>query len=158
MSKPRYNWWPYVLNMIRDYPIRKRDYDALHQHNVTASISAVPGGGGTSRATEQIALRQLPKAEQREYDAVHDAFRMTEQMPDPKNRIKVVELTILRNRYSLGGAAMYLNITEDMAKRYRWEFIVTVAYSYGLIDGEEYAEVIKKRKRKQVRTPRAKEM
>ena len=25
MSKPRYNWWPFVLNMIRDYPERAKE-------------------------------------------------------------------------------------------------------------------------------------
>lgn len=146
MSKPRYNWWPYVLNMIRDYPIRKRDYDALHQQTITASTSGMPGGGGASRTTEQIALRQLPKAEQREYDAVTGAFKLTEQMPDHRDRIKVVELTMIRNWYSIGGAAVHLNIQEGKAKQYRWEFIMTVAYTYGLIEKEEYTEVLKKRK------------
>lgn len=148
MRKQRYNWWPYVLNMIRDYPIRKRDYDALHQQTITASTSGMPGGGGASRTTEQIAIRQLPAAEQREYDAVARALKLTEQMPDARNRVKIVELTLIRNWYSIGGAAVYLNIQEGKAKQYRWEFIMTVAYTYGLIEKEEYTEVLKKRRMK----------
>ena len=65
MSTPRYNWWPFVLNMIKDYPKRKMDYDDLHDQTVTASITGMTGGGSASRKTENTALRQLPAQEQR---------------------------------------------------------------------------------------------
>ncbi len=147
MSKPRYNWWPYVLNMIRDYPFRKRDYDALHQQQVTAKTSGLPGGGGASRTLENIVLRQLPAAEQREYDAVHKAITMTKMLHSGDIRLKVVRHTLITGRYNIAGAAMQLGISEKCAKTYRWEFIMTVGYTYGFLTKEEYEQEIERRKK-----------
>ena len=60
MSSPRYGWWSYAKAMIRAYPQLHREYEQLHSQKVTASISGMPGGGGASRTTEDIALRRLP--------------------------------------------------------------------------------------------------
>lgn len=157
MSRPRYNWWPFALNMVRDYPYRKREFDALHEQKITASATGLPGGGGSSRTVEQIALRQLPKQEQKEYDTVHQAVQRTRQMKDGKYRLQVVELTLWQNRYTIAGAAMRLNIPEDRAKRYRWEFIVLVGYLYGdFLSKQDYEEAIGRKKKSS--TPKAKKL
>lgn len=146
MSKPRYNWWPFVLNMIRDYPYRKRDYDELHRQQITPSDGPSPGGGtGASRPVERVALRQLPPQEQREYDAVHSAIQRTKLLPHSDARLAVIRLTLMRNRYTLAGAAMRLNITEDKAKQYRREFILLVACMYGFLTAEEYNQISPKK-------------
>lgn len=118
MSSPRYNWWPFVLNMIKDYPKRKMDYDDLHEQTVTASITGMTGGGSASRKTENTALRQLPAQEQREYDAVKSAVLRTKQAPDGSVRLKVIKLTLWRNQFTIPGVADRLHITESKAKQY----------------------------------------
>ena len=155
LSSPRYNWWPFVINMIRDYPKRKLDYDDLHDQKVTASATGAPGGGAASRKTEDTALRQLPAQEQREYDAVHKAELRTLLMPDGETRVKVIRLTLWRNQFTVPGVANWLHISESRAKSYRWEFIMLTAYCYGLISQEDYLAEIKKRS---YRTPKAKKL
>ena len=87
MSKPRYNWWPFVLNIIRDYPAKRAALKELHEQRITVNISGMPMGGGASRTIENVALRQLPRQEQKEYDAVHEAIRQTKILPDGKLRL-----------------------------------------------------------------------
>ena len=89
MSKPRYNWWPFALAIIRDYPARKAELKALQEQKITADISGMPRSGGTSRAPENLATRQLPPQEQREYDAVHAAINRTKTLPDAKLRLEM---------------------------------------------------------------------
>ena len=133
--------------MVRDYPYRKREFDALHEQKITASATGLPGGGDSSRTVEQIALRQLPKQEQKEYDTVHQAVQRTRQMKDGEYRLQVVKLTLWQNRYTIPGAAMRLNIPEDRAKRYRWEFIVLVGHLYGFLSKQDYEEIIGRKKK-----------
>ena len=77
MSSPRYGWWSYAKAMIRSYPQLHREHEALHSQKITASISGMPGGGGASRTTEDIALRKLPGTKQAEHDAVAKAIELT---------------------------------------------------------------------------------
>ena len=143
MSKPRYNWWPFVLNIIRDYPVRDSAYKELHKQNITANMSAMPGGGGASRSTESIALRQLPPQDQREYDAVNKAIGRIRRMKDAKIRLQVVKLTMWRG-YTIPGAAMAVSVSENTARRYRWQFVMLVGYMYGFLTEQEYILAIKK--------------
>lgn len=143
MSKPRYNWWPFALNMIRDYPDRKREYNDLHEQKITANLSGIPGGGGSSRTVEDIALRLLPRQEQLEYDAVRRAVELTLLEPEGKLRFDIVDLTIMKNRYTLHGAALRLNVSYRTAQRYRWLFVALVGYTYGFLSLDEY-ETLKK--------------
>lgn len=155
MSKPRYNWWPFALNMIRDYQARSQQYHDLHEQKTTARASEAPGGGGDFRTVERIAIRELPRQEQLEYDAVRKAEDLTRLMKDGDIRLRVAGLTIMRDLYTIPGVAMRLDIPENMAKRYRWEFILTVGFTYGLINKEEYDAATKK---KNTSPPRAKKV
>lgn len=144
MSKPRYNWWPFALNMIKDYPARKRDFDDLHEQKVTASLTGMPGGGGTGRTLENIAARLLPHQEQREYDAVRKAVEYTKAMDDGMIRIKVISLSLWKNSHTLPGTADQLHISERTARRYRWQFILLVGHTYDFLTQEEYRAALKK--------------
>ena len=62
MSKPRYRWWGFVRNMIRDYPALKEAWNDLHSQSMTPDYSGMPKGGSSGRTVESIALRQLPAA------------------------------------------------------------------------------------------------
>ena len=143
MSKPRYNWWPFVLNIIRDYPVRDSAYKELHKQNITANLSGMPKGGGASRTTEGIAMRQLPPQEQREYDAVNKAIGRIRRMKDAKVRLQVVKLTMWKE-YTIPGAAMAVSVSENTARRYRWQFVMLVGCMYGFLTEQEYILAIKK--------------
>lgn len=144
MSKSRYNWWPFALNMIKDYPAREKEIKNLHEQKITANISGMPGGGGTSRVIENIVSRQLPRQDQREYDAVQKAIQYTRMLPDSQLRIKTVNLTLWRQSHTVPGAALLLNISERTARRYRWQFVMFVGYAYGFLTKEEYEQEIEK--------------
>ena len=144
MSKPRYNWWPFALNMIRDYPAREAQYRDLHRQKVTAEPSGMPGGGNlASRTTEGIALRQLPPQEQREYDAVSKALNRVKRMKDASLRLEVIRLTMWRGN-NITWAAMQTHTSESTARRYRWQFILLVGWMYGFLTEQEYATALKK--------------
>ena len=90
MANPRYPWWSNAVWMVRNYPIWKAELEHLHSQSVTAGEGGIPSGGEVSRKTENIALRQLPPAKQREYDAVHQAVEITSLMPDGGKRVALI--------------------------------------------------------------------
>lgn len=136
MSKPRNKWWPYIKAVIRDYPRLKRDYDALHEPSVAAKCSGMPSGGGQSRGTENIAIKELPYTQQKEYEAVRRAVAATKILSTGKERIKLIDLVFWKKSHTLSGAAYKLNLSETTAQRYHSDFIYLVAEKYGLIGGE----------------------
>lgn len=152
MSKQRYNWWPYALNMIRDYPSRKMELDALHEQKITASTSGIPGGGGSPRTVEQLALRQLPHAEQEEFDAVDKALNRVRMMSDAADRLKVIQLTLFQN-YRIFEAERKLNLSARTIRRYRYQFIATVGWMHGRIEESEYWTLIRNDLGNEKRTP-----
>ncbi len=133
MSKPREIWWAYAKAMIRAYPKRKQEYDAIHTQTVTADLSGMPRGGGASRTTEMIALRQLPQTHQKEYDAVHKAITITRRRPDGEARLKVIDLVYWKKTHNIAGAAQQVPCHEKTAKTYHRDFIYLVADCYGLM-------------------------
>lgn len=145
MSKPRYNWWPFALNIIRDYPQHARKLKELQQVKLTADISGMPRAGGASRSTEGVALRQLPIQEQREYEAVHTALLRTQTMKAADQRIKIIKLSFWKG-YSIKAAATVVNETPDTAETFRWQFIMLVGRMYGFLTEEEYLAELKYRR------------
>lgn len=140
MSKPRYKWWGYVKNVIRAYPGLKQEYEELHKQSVTANMSGMPGGGGVSRGTEEIAIRELSKPKQMEYDAVRKAIEATERMRTGQDRMKLMSLVFWKQSHTLQGAAMAVNVSYDTAIDYHGDFIMMVAFFRDLITYEELKE------------------
>lgn len=140
MSKPRYKWWGYIKNVIRAYPELKKQYDELHQQNVTASLTGMPGGGNVSRGTENIAIRELPKPKQAEMEAVRMAIQATERMKTGKDRMRIVQLVFWKQSHTLQGAAMAIPVSYDTAINYHGDFIMTVAYFRGMISYDDLRE------------------
>lgn len=136
MSKPRYRWWGYIKNVIRAYPVLKRENEALHEQSVTANMSGMPAGGNVSRGTEDIAIRELPYTKQREYEAVRRALACTERLKTGKDRISLIDMVFWKRSHTLSGAAYKLGLSDRTAQRYHEEFIKTVATFYGLMDKE----------------------
>lgn len=143
MSRSRFNWWPFALNIIRDYPLRVKQLQDLQVQSTVADHSGMPKGGGTGRAVESIALKELPnKQEQREYEAVHKALIRTKHMKAGSTRMEIIRLTMWKG-YTLDGAALIVNESRDTTKRYRWQFILLVGHIYGFLTQEEYELEIK---------------
>lgn len=134
MSKPRYDWWPYVKGMIRRYPELREEYATLHTQSTTANYSGMPRGGGTGRVIENLAIRELPSTKQREYEAVHRAIETTKHYPNGELRLAVVKMVLWDRQYTLEGAAMRIPCSTVTAWRWHAEFIRLTASYYGLMD------------------------
>lgn len=132
MSKPRDPWWPYVKNVLRAYPAMKRELEDLRRASVTVRYNQAGGGGGPGRTTEQTALRELPPARQREYDAVRKAITRTGHMQDGKLRNDIIRLVYFRKRYTLSGAAYACHVSYATAKNWHQHFLRLVASELGL--------------------------
>ena len=137
MSKPRYKWWGYIRGVVRAYPELKREYEELHQQSITSGISAMPSGGGVSRGTEDIAVRELPYTKQREYEAVRRAIEATKRMTNGAQRLRIIELVYWKRSHTVEGAAMRVGYSTDRGKQLHGEFIRLVAKNYGLMDNKE---------------------
>lgn len=133
MSKPRDNWRPYVINVLRDYyAYRKIDREA-HSQRVTAQYNKGRGGGGASRTTEQAALRSgLTRQQERELEAVERAVKNTRRGPDGKLRLKVVEMVYFRDTHTIEGAAQQVHVSYSTAWRWVDYFVRTVGKNLGL--------------------------
>lgn len=134
MSKPRYDWWPYVKGMIRRYPSLRQEYADLHNASLVADYSGMPRGGGGGRALENLAIRELPSTQQREYEAVRRAVETTERYRNGQERLKVVRLVLWDRSHTLEGAALAVPCGAATAWRWHGEFIRLVASNYGLLD------------------------
>lgn len=137
MSKPRYDWWPYVKGMIRRYPELKNEFDELHRARITQCFSDSPTSRNTAvnRTTEIISIRELPTTRQREFEAVQRAIRMTANSPRTGDiRMKLIDLVFWKGSHTLEGAALDLYISYQTARGYHSDFIYLVAKNYGLMD------------------------
>lgn len=147
MSKPRYRWWGYVKNIIRAYPDLEKRLQETKEPSITANPSGGSGGKGVSRKVETAALRELPREEQREYEAVRQAVLITQQMRTGRDRLKLIELCYWKKSHTLEGAADKIHISYDTARNYQWEFIMQVAYQKGLTDSSELRKAFERGKR-----------
>lgn len=139
MSKPRYGWWSYAKHMVRSYPALKREYDELHCQRITANNTGLFGAGNYTRTTENTALRQLPRARQRELDAVEKAIKKTKLLKTGLERLKLVDMVFWKQSHTLDGAAYALCFSYETAKQYHSDFIRLVGFCYGLEDIDEGA-------------------
>lgn len=136
MSRPRYDWWPYVKGMIRRYPALRLELQERQEQSVIPSYSGVAVKSGSSRSTELTAIRELPTTKQREYEAVHRAIEATERMNASRDRLRVIDLVFWKQSHTLSGAALTIPCHYNTAQKYHSDFILTVAAFYGLLDGE----------------------
>lgn len=136
VSRPRYDWWPYVKGMIRRYPELRERYAALHSPSMTANYSGMPKAGGASRGTEEIAVLELPTTAQREYEAVRRAIEQTERLGNGRDRLKVIRLVLWDRSHTLQGAALIVPCHYKTAQGWHNAFIRSVAKNFGLMDEE----------------------
>ena len=139
MSSPRYRWWGFVRRMIRDYRCLKIQHDDLHTQSITAGISGMPRGSGNSTVVENLALRQLPRDDQRVYDAVHRAMEITGLLPDGELKLALIRYVYWNgHQHPVKDAAMQLHISRRTAERWHAEFVRLVGKCYGFeVGGSE---------------------
>lgn len=133
MSKPRHDWWSYVKGMIRRYPELSEQYEDIRRQSITASYSGMPGGGGESRSTERVALKEMTETNQREYNAITAAVEETKKLDTGKERLTVINLVFWKGTHTLEGAALCVPCHYRTAQEYHREFIYCVAKHYGLL-------------------------
>lgn len=74
----------------------------------------------------------------KELEAVELAIKQTKALPDGESRIRLMELVYwARYKYTLPGAAMQIPISYGTARRWNYEFFLTVAKAYGLYNGDQ---------------------
>lgn len=139
MSSPRYRWWGFARRMIRDYRSLKIQYEDLHSQSITAGTSGMPRGSGNSSVVESLALRQLPKDDQRVYDAVSRAVEITNLLPDGELKLDLIRYVYWNKRqHPVKDAALQLHISRRTAERWHAEFVRLVGKCYGFeVGGSE---------------------
>ena len=133
MSRPRFDWWSNAVNMVRNYPARKAEYEDLHTKTISAQISGMPRSSDISRSTESIALKEMPPAKQREYDAVTDAIRITMMYPNGDIRVELISRVYWKHKktQSIKDVVAGLYISEATGKRWHAAFIRLVGDCFG---------------------------
>lgn len=132
MSKPRYIWWGMVRHMIRWYPALHKELQDLRQQKTTAQISGMPGGGGSPRPLENVAMKHLPGDQQQIHDAVDTVVRGYETMPEAKERLQLIRLMYWSKKpMPMASAALRLHVSDATAKRWHGSFVRAVARAYG---------------------------
>lgn len=132
MSKPRYRWWGFVRRMIRDYRGLKAAWEELHCQSMTANMSSAPSGGGTGRAVESIAMRELPPDDQKAYDAVTRAIKITALLPDGAERLGLIGYIYwCQDEHQVKDASLQAHVSVPTAKRWHGDFVRLVGKCYG---------------------------
>lgn len=135
MSKPRYDWWSYVKGMIRRYPELCARQEELRKTSLSPDLSGMPHGRGKiSDPVANAALRELPKINQREMEAVHKAIEETKKLDTGEERLRMIRLVFWDQTHTLEGAAQKCNISYSTARRWNSFFIKEVAKSFELIE------------------------
>lgn len=134
MSKPRDRWWGYVRAVIRAYPELRARAKELQRTPITPRYGTSGGSSGPSDPTATAALRQLPKQEQREYEAVDAAVRETGKLSDGEARLTIIELVFWKQTHTLEGAAKKVHMSYMSARRRQMAFIRLVAQNLGFIE------------------------
>lgn len=141
-------WWmETVRRSIINYPVLKAKKDELQSMATTPAVTSVTveggktitvyptgGGGGNSRKTETVALRELPPMEERALNAVRNAMEATSLLPDGKHRLGLIRVYWWGGKHrSLLDAAGRVHISEITARRWNNAFMWTVAMEMGFV-------------------------
>lgn len=118
--------------MVRNYPARKVEYEALHAQTISAQISGMPRGSETSRTTETTALKQMAPAKQKEYDAVTKAIHITQMYPNGVIRVELIKRMYWQGeKRNIDEVTPGIFISEATGKRWHSAFIRLVGECFG---------------------------
>ena len=121
-------WRHDTREAIRKYPELKRRDRELKETALIAQYGGRIGGKSTetSRTAEAAAMRQLPRDEQRELDAVSTAIQTTMRYRNGELRIRIIDLVYWRNTHTLEGAAMEVHVSGKTAQGWHSDFVELV--------------------------------
>lgn len=142
------HWWmEAVRRAIINYPALKAKKAELQSMNTTPAVKSVlgpdgkpatvyptGGGGGNSRKTETVALRELPPMEERALSAVRNAIEATSLLPDGPHRLRLIRDYWWRGGHrSMAHSAARSDVSDRTARRWLWAFTWTVAMEMGFV-------------------------
>ncbi len=133
MSRPRFDWWVNAVNTVRNYPARKAEYEDLHTQSISAHITGMPRGSDISRSTETTALKRMPPAKQKEYEAVTNAIHITTMYPNGDTRVELISRMYWqgKKKQNISDVVAGLYISEATGKRWHAAFIRLVGECFG---------------------------
>ena len=138
MSRPRYDWWGYMLNIIRRYPERKKQLEELRQTPVTPKYAVERYGNGSCNPVEVAATKNLGEQEMREFEAVSAAIRETAKMATGEARLAIIDLLYWKRYWkTIDGAAYEVGYSKDRVKDFHGEFVRLVGYYMGYLPREK---------------------
>lgn len=141
------HWWmEAVRRAIISYPELRAKKDELQSMNTTPAVKSIVGpdgkpatvyptggGGGNSRKTETVALRELPPMEERALNAVRNALDATALLPDGKHRLGLIRVYWWSGHRNILDAADRVHLSERTARRWNNAFVWTVAMEMGFV-------------------------
>ena len=112
MGRKRHDWWGYVKVVMRQYPELEKKREKLRKKTVDF----------------------------KKYEAVQQAIRETEDLPDASLRLKMLDMVYWRQSHNMKGAAIVCSV--DVSTAYRWQerFFRTVAQNMGIADRPKKAK------------------
>lgn len=132
MSNARNDWWSNAIRMVRNFPARKDEYESLHAKSMVSELTGMPRGGGASRTTEDIALRQMPPMKQKEYEAVLRAIEITKLLPNGEERLALIRRMYWQGRkLRINDVVYQIHISQKTGERYHTAFIRLVGQCIG---------------------------
>lgn len=126
MAKQKENWREQTKRIIEAYPGLLREENELRECKITPSANGMPGGGGVSRSTENVAMRELPPESQRMLDSVRNAIATTNRYRNGKDRLRVIDLVFWKKTHDLHGAALRCHYSYETARDWTAEFVELV--------------------------------
>ncbi len=133
MSHYRHWWYPNISRALKAYPSLIAKKDEIQRLNIIAKYSGEPSGGGASRSTEEIAIRDLPPAEAALVDAIGSALDEISRRRDGDYIVRLIDLVYFRQTHTIQGAAAVLNMSEKTARRRHGDFIILTARKLGYL-------------------------
>lgn len=112
---------------LRVYPRLKRKQTESAAQQITPDYGGVAVQHGTSRTTEDAALRSTLTADElRIVEAVELAVAMQERQPNGAERLKMIRLVYWQRTHTLAGAAIECHYSEEAIWRWNNEIMTAV--------------------------------
>lgn len=127
-------WRERAIGMIKSYLWLKEELKELQSCSITPRLTGTPGGGGSGRKVENAALKELPKEESKQFNAVRQAIKCTKRRYDNADeRLKVIDLVYWTRSHDLQGAALKVGYSYDTVQEWHSEFIKMVDAFYSVL-------------------------
>lgn len=119
-------WRAEARRAIKEYPNLIKKESALKSVSLIANYNGMPPSHIASRTTENVALKSLPRDEQRDLDAVRTAIDTIRRYRNGGQRYRLIELCYWKNTHTIDGAALTLHIHEKTAHEWDRGFVEMV--------------------------------